>query len=149
MGLGLRCSVGRVSLRIHSLPRASPQAHLSATNVELFRRHHTSVRNHEPMPWANSARGSPRHPWFARRSSKSIFRPRVGCIRVAAHFPEAEDVAVEKDNFADELRPFPRVTLRDDQARRAAVLLRQGLAFHLCAMSTSSSMQTSNGLLVE
>ena len=41
MGLGLRCSVGRVSLRIHSLPRASPQANLSATNVSLFRRHHT------------------------------------------------------------------------------------------------------------
>ena len=33
IGLGLRCSVGRVSLGIHSLPRASPQANLSATNV--------------------------------------------------------------------------------------------------------------------
>src|SRR2546428_2558150 len=41
IGLGLRCSVGRVSLGIHSLPRASPQANLSATNVKLFRRHHT------------------------------------------------------------------------------------------------------------
>src|SRR5437762_373163 len=55
------------------------------------------------------------HPRWSRRSSKPIFRPRIGRIRVAAHFPEAEDVPVEKDNFADELRPFPRVTLRDDQ----------------------------------
>src|SRR6266516_536035 len=83
------------------------------------------------MPWTNSAqliRANPRHPWFSRRSSESIVRPRVGRIRVAAHFPEAEDVTVEKDNFADEFRPFPRITLRDDQARRAAVLLRQGLS---------------------
>src|SRR5438445_5010610 len=43
LALGLRCSVGRVSLGIHSLPRASPQANLSATNVWLFRRHHTST----------------------------------------------------------------------------------------------------------
>src|SRR6266516_5787728 len=83
------------------------------------------------MPWTNSAqliRANPRHPWFSRRSSESIVRPRVGRIRVAAHFPEAEDVTGEKDNFADEFRPFPRITLRDDQARRAAVLLRQGLS---------------------
>src|SRR5437016_10643261 len=42
IGLGLRCSVGRVSLGIHSLLRASPQANFSATNVYLFERHHTN-----------------------------------------------------------------------------------------------------------
>ena len=35
-GLWLRCSVSRVSLRIHSFPRASPQAKFGATNVCVF-----------------------------------------------------------------------------------------------------------------
>src|SRR5213596_461129 len=86
------------------------------------------------MTWTHSAqpiRARPCHPWFTRRSGKTILRPRIGHVRVAAHFPKAEDVTVEKENFADELRPFPRVTLRDDQARRAAVLLRQGLTVPL------------------
>src|SRR5205814_10033934 len=69
MGLGLRCSVGRVSLRIHSLPRASPQANLSATNVSLFRRHHTSrydaIKNRSATV-SVAALGVPPRAWAAR-----------------------------------------------------------------------------------
>src|SRR5438045_2496009 len=64
---------------------------------------------------------------FAARLRKPILLPRVRDVRVATHFPEAEYVAVEKNNFANELRAFPRVALRNDDARRAAVFFRQRL----------------------
>src|SRR6266404_9706515 len=64
----------------------------------------------------------------SRSLSKPVFSPRIGRVRVTAHFPEAKDIAVQKDDFANELRALPRVTLRDDHPGRAAVFLWQGFS---------------------
>ena len=61
-------------------------------------------------------------------SGEAILRPRIGRVGVAAHFPEAEDVAVDELDVADELRPLPRVAFGQDDARGAAMLLRERLA---------------------
>src|SRR5205807_5539209 len=67
--------------------------------------------------------------WF--KSGKPILRPRISRVRVTARFPETQNVAVEEKDFADELRSFPGVTLRDDHARRTAMLFRQRFAVPL------------------
>jgi len=54
----------------------------------------------------------------------------------------------QKRNLTNEiLRPFPRVALGDDNARRTAVLLRQRLAVPFVAIITSSSRQTASGFV--
>lgn len=52
---------------------------------------------------------------------EALLEPGVGVVGVAAHFPKAEDVAVDEGDFADEFRAFPRILFRHDDAGGAAV----------------------------
>src|SRR5712671_5823708 len=62
---------------------------------------------------------------------KPVLRPGISRVRIAPHLPEAEDVAVQKSNLADEFRPFPGVTFGDDDANRTPVFDGQRLAIPL------------------
>src|SRR5262249_21176788 len=59
---------------------------------------------------------------WQRAFGKSIFCPGVGGVGVTAQFPKAEEVAVEKDNFADELGTLPCIALGDNHPRGPAVV---------------------------
>lgn len=59
---------------------------------------------------------------------EALFEPGIGFIGVAADFPEAEDVAVDEGDFADELGAFPGVFLRHYHARGSAVFHGDGFA---------------------
>src|SRR5205823_235588 len=65
---------------------------------------------------------------FTVRFGEAFLFPWIGRVRIAADFPEAEDVAIEKGNLPDKLRAFPGITLRKDHARRSAVIRRERLA---------------------
>src|SRR3974377_793056 len=58
----------------------------------------------------------------------ALFLPRVAVDVIAVHLPEAGLVAVHEDDAAHPLRALPEVQLRDDQAQRPSVLLRQRFA---------------------
>src|SRR4051794_2647729 len=57
-----------------------------------------------------------------------LLDPRIAAVVVAAHLPEAGVVVVEHANAGDELGALPEVEVRDEQARRTAVVTRQRLA---------------------
>ncbi len=62
---------------------------------------------------------------------EALFEPGIGIVRIAAHFPEAKDVAVDKGDFADELGAFPGVFFRNDDARGTTMLDGDGLSVNL------------------
>src|SRR5258706_11479920 len=61
--------------------------------------------------------------WRLVLFGKPLLAPRISRIRVAPHFPEPQDVAVQKRDFPNELGPFPGVPLRNYDPGRAAMVI--------------------------
>ena len=55
-------------------------------------------------------------------SRKTVLAPRVGGVGVAAHFPEAVDVAIKEDDIFQPLGSFPYVEFGDDHKCGSAML---------------------------
>src|SRR5215475_8249643 len=71
-------------------------------------------------------------PATASGSSRiALILPGKGCVGIAADFPEPFLIPVREGDFLDPLRSFPRIALRDDDAYRPSVLLRERLAVPL------------------
>jgi len=117
IGLGLRCSVGRVSLRIHSLPRASPQARRYPISSLVMTRGLNTLR---PLPllsfWSGHIRGcdlicGSARPNSARGSFGRSWGLRAG-TRIATRLKDrrAEDQGAdeEKDSAVPESTGAPQ-----------------------------------------
>src|SRR6266849_6696364 len=94
-----------------------------------------------PSTRAPRARGSPPSgfPGRVRQRCRTatlvspvpLFAPWVPVIVVAVHLPETGLILVHQSKAADPLRALPEVEMRDEHARRAAMLGMEGLAVEL------------------
>src|SRR2546423_8161560 len=69
---------------------------------------HCNRNKWRASPWENFKRES--EGIRASGFRKTILSPGIGCIRVAAQFPETEDVSIQKGDLTDELSPFPGIS---------------------------------------
>src|SRR5437868_13581026 len=53
-----------------------------------------------------------------------ILLPWIGRVRITANLPKPKYIAVNERYLPNELRPFPRVTLRNNHPHRPAMFLR-------------------------
>jgi len=66
-----------------------------------------------------------------RQLGKPVLPPGIGCVTVAADFPETRLIFGNEFNCANKLGSFPCIKFRDNHARGAAVIARNRFAIEL------------------